>query len=102
MRGRPPLAFIVVSHLLPSVDPTPYRKLVGSLQYLAFTLRDVSFAINRLAQYMHAPSQIHWQSLKRVLHCLNSKIYHGLFLKQTAFLLSTHFWTLVRGGGGAK
>lgn len=43
----------------PSVDPTPYRQLVGSLQYLAFTRLDVSFAVNKLSQFMHSPSQLH-------------------------------------------
>ncbi|GJT97551.1 transposable element [Tanacetum coccineum] len=31
------------------VDPSPYRKLVGSLQDLAFTRRDISFAVNKLS-----------------------------------------------------
>ena len=65
----------------PPVDPTPYRKLVGSLQYLAFTRPDVSFAVNKLPQFMHAPSQTHWQALKRVLRYLKGTIHHGLFLK---------------------
>ncbi|KAJ0833725.1 putative RNA-directed DNA polymerase [Helianthus annuus] len=43
----------------PSVDATPYRKLVGSLQYLAFTRPDISFAINKLSQFMHNPRQAH-------------------------------------------
>ncbi|GJY86579.1 retrovirus-related pol polyprotein from transposon TNT 1-94 [Tanacetum coccineum] len=33
----------------PLVDATPYRRLVGSLQYLAFTRPDISFAINKLS-----------------------------------------------------
>ncbi|KAI3675722.1 hypothetical protein L1987_85314 [Smallanthus sonchifolius] len=52
----------------PSVDATPYRKLIGSLQYLAFTRPDISFAINKLSQFMHNPRQAHWQALKRVFH----------------------------------
>lgn len=67
---------------LPSVDPIPYRKLVGSLQYLAFTRPDVSFGFNRLAQFMHSPSEIHWQALKRVLRYLKGTIHHGLYLKR--------------------
>ncbi|KAJ0595371.1 putative RNA-directed DNA polymerase [Helianthus annuus] len=43
----------------PPVDPTPYRKLVGTLQYLAFTRPDISFAINKLSQFMHSPKQSH-------------------------------------------
>ncbi|KAL9997723.1 putative RNA-directed DNA polymerase [Helianthus debilis subsp. tardiflorus] len=64
------------------IDPTPYRQLVGSLQYLAFTRPDVSFAVNRLSQYMHAPTERHWQALKRVLRYLKGTIHHGLFLNR--------------------
>lgn len=70
----------------PSVDPTPYRKLVGSLQYLAFTRPDVSFAVNRLSEFMHSPSQLHWQALKRVLRYLKGTIHHGLYLKRGSSL----------------
>lgn len=49
------------------VDPTPYRKLVGSLQYLAFTRPNISFAVNKLSQFMHSTTQTHWQALKRLL-----------------------------------
>ena len=62
------------------IDPTPYRKLVGGLQYLSLTRPDVSFTVNRLSQYMHSPSELHWTALKRVLRYLKSTIYHGLFL----------------------
>ncbi|GJY73151.1 retrovirus-related pol polyprotein from transposon TNT 1-94 [Tanacetum coccineum] len=47
-----PLHSFIVLNLMdgsPSIDSTPYRKLVGSLQYLAFTRPDVYFAVNRLA-----------------------------------------------------
>ena len=39
----------------PSIDVTPYCKLVGSLQYLAFTRPDISFVVNKLSQSLHAP-----------------------------------------------
>lgn len=50
-----------------SIDPTPYRRLVGGLQYLAFTRPDVSFVVNKLSQFMHSPTETRWQALKRVL-----------------------------------
>ncbi|KAD3068892.1 hypothetical protein E3N88_36772 [Mikania micrantha] len=47
------------------IDPITYRKIIGSLQYLAFTHPDVCFAVNKLSQYMHAPTTKHMQALKR-------------------------------------
>ncbi|GKV51593.1 hypothetical protein SLEP1_g58230 [Rubroshorea leprosula] len=48
-------------------DAQPYRQLVGSLQYLARTRPDISFAVNKLSQFLHAPSDVHWQAAKRIL-----------------------------------
>jgi len=75
----------------PTVDPTPYRKLVGSLQYLSFTRPDISFAINKLSQFMHNPRQTHWQALKRVLRYLKGTIHHGLVLNRNSSLTLSVF-----------
>ncbi|KAM0067227.1 putative RNA-directed DNA polymerase [Helianthus debilis subsp. tardiflorus] len=75
----------------PKVDPTPYRKLVGSLQYLAFIRPDISFAVNKLSQFMHQPTQTHWQALKRLLRYLKGTVYHGMFLKKKSPLELTTF-----------
>lgn len=64
------------------IDPITYRKIIGSLQYLAFTRLDVCFAVNKLSQYMHAPSTKHMQALKRVMQYLKGTIHYGLFLKR--------------------
>ncbi|KAL4563015.1 hypothetical protein LXL04_027046 [Taraxacum kok-saghyz] len=75
----------------PTVDATPYRKIVGSLQYLAFTRPDISFAINKLSQFMHAPRQSHWQALKRLLRYLKCTIHYGLFLNRNSPITLTAF-----------
>ncbi|XP_021729722.1 uncharacterized protein LOC110696676 [Chenopodium quinoa] len=62
----------------PLPNPTEYRALVGSLQYLSLTRTDVSFAINRLSQYLHKPTDVHWAALKRLLQYLNGTFHHGL------------------------
>ena len=41
------------------VDHTLYRRVIGTLQYLSFTCLDISFAINKLSQFMHKPSMTH-------------------------------------------
>lgn len=74
-----------------TIDVTPYRKIVGSLQYLAFTRPDISFAINKLYQFMHAPRQTHWQVFKSVLRYLKGTIHQGLFLNRNSPLTLSAF-----------
>ncbi|GJW98409.1 retrovirus-related pol polyprotein from transposon TNT 1-94 [Tanacetum coccineum] len=73
------------------VISTPSRSIVGSLQYLAITRPDVSFAVNKLSQFMHAPTQLHLQALKRVLRYLKGTIHHGLFLNRKSAITLTAF-----------
>ncbi|XP_019168374.1 PREDICTED: uncharacterized protein LOC109164073 [Ipomoea nil] len=61
-------------------DPTAYRRLVGSLMYLLITRPDLSFAVNRLCQFMHKPTEEHWVSLKRVLRYVQGTQHLGLRL----------------------
>ncbi|XP_019082667.1 PREDICTED: uncharacterized protein LOC109125483 [Camelina sativa] len=60
-------------------DGKEYRQLVGSLQYLSFTRPDISFTVNRLSQFMHRPTQEHWQAAKRILGYLAGITTHGIF-----------------------
>lgn len=55
--------------------------VVGSLQYLAFTRPDIAFAVNKLSQFMHRPTDIHWQAAKRVLRYLAGTSSHGIYLR---------------------
>lgn len=61
-------------------DPTEYRHVVGSLQYLAFTRPDISYTVNKLSQFMHAPTLEHWNAVKRALHYLAGTTNHGILL----------------------
>lgn len=62
-------------------DASQYRFIVGSLQYMAFTRPDISFAVNRLSQFMHQPTECHWQAVKRVLRYLAGTPSHGVYMK---------------------
>ncbi|KAL3838972.1 hypothetical protein ACJIZ3_023563 [Penstemon smallii] len=66
----------------PSFDnPTLYRSVVGSLQYLLFTRSDLAFSVNKVCQYMHSPRISHWQSVKRILRYLKCTADFGLLLR---------------------
>jgi histone deacetylase 1/2 len=36
-----------------------YHGIVGGLQYLTITRPDISFVVNRVCQYLHAPMDAH-------------------------------------------
>ncbi|XP_062103271.1 uncharacterized mitochondrial protein AtMg00810-like [Humulus lupulus] len=65
----------------PLPDGTQYRSIVGALQYCTLTRPDISFAVNRVFQYMHSPSDTHWQAVKCILRYLKGTAHHGLLLQ---------------------
>ncbi|CAA7053046.1 unnamed protein product [Microthlaspi erraticum] len=65
----------------PIDNPTEFRTVVGSLQYLAFTRPDIAYSVNRLSQFMHRPTDLHWQAAKRILRYLAGTLSHGILLK---------------------
>jgi hypothetical protein len=49
----------------------PYRKLVGSLMYLAIsTCLDIVFTINQLCRFLDCYRKVHWEAAKRVVRYL--------------------------------
>ncbi|GKA93645.1 ALP1-like protein [Tanacetum coccineum] len=50
----------------PVTDPTLYRSLAGSLQYLTFTRPDFSYAVQQLCLYMMTPRDATLNSMKTV------------------------------------
>ena len=58
---------------------------------ISLTRPEISYVVNKLAQFMHSLSEIHWSTTKRVLRYLKSIIYHGLFLKSKQHLHVTAF-----------
>lgn len=52
------------------VNKEEFKKTIGSLQYLLIIRPDVAFAVNKLPQHMHKPTEMHMYALKRALRYL--------------------------------
>jgi Reverse transcriptase (RNA-dependent DNA polymerase)/gag-polypeptide of LTR copia-type len=75
MATSPPLSkldspFFTDTHL--------YRSVVGALQYATITRPDISFAVNKVSQFMQQPTIAHWTATKRILRYLCGTISYGL------------------------
>lgn len=59
-------------------NPTLYQSLVGALQYLTITRPDLSYAVNQASQFLHSPTEKHFQMVKRIFKYVKGTLAHGL------------------------
>jgi hypothetical protein len=62
---------------------TRYRSIVGALQYLTLTRPDISFAVNNVCLYLHAPTTNHWTIVKKILRFLKHTLGYGLHIRSS-------------------
>lgn len=68
------------------VNPTLYKKLVGSLMYLTATRSDRMFAISLISRFMESPKVYHWQVGKRILKYVSgTRNYEIIYSKTSDF-----------------
>jgi hypothetical protein len=77
--------------LLSSEDATRYRSVVGALQYLTLTRPDLSFSVNKVCQFLHAPTTDHWTTVKRILRYVKHTLRYGLKITKSSSMLVSAF-----------
>jgi histone deacetylase 1/2 len=65
-------------------DSTQYRSIVGALQYLTLTRLDLSFSVNKVCQYLHAPITEHWTAAKCILRYVKDTVKLGITFSQSS------------------
>ncbi|KAE8662822.1 UDP-glucuronate:xylan alpha-glucuronosyltransferase 1 [Hibiscus syriacus] len=66
------------------VEVLQYRSVVGALQYICHTRPDISFAVNKAAQFLQEPTEAHWLAVKRILRYLRGTLETGLWFSTQA------------------
>jgi len=66
-------------------DPSHFQKLVGSLLYLTLTRPDLTYNVNFLSQFMHAPTVTHLKMIRRI-----SQFLKGILKLVCNSLLALH------------
>ena len=67
----------------PLSDPTPYRQLVGKLNFLVHTRPDIAFSTQFLSQFNHNPTQSHMDAALHVLKYLKNTIHQSLLFNDS-------------------
>ncbi|XP_042974565.1 uncharacterized mitochondrial protein AtMg00810-like [Carya illinoinensis] len=78
--------FKTVTDSIALCDAHTYRSLVGALQYLTLTRPDISFSVNYVSQFMHAPTQDHFTMVRRILRYIKGTVHHGLHIQHSSTL----------------
>jgi histone deacetylase 1/2 len=72
-------------------DATQYGSIVGALQYLTLTRLDIAFSVNKVCQFLHAPTTEHWAAVKQIIRYLKLDTKIGLRIGKSRSMLISVF-----------
>lgn len=60
------------------VDPTMFRRLIGSLRYLCQSRPGISYLVGIVSRFMSNPLKTNFLSAKKILRYINSTLQYGI------------------------
>jgi hypothetical protein len=82
---------VVGGEPLSSEDASKFRSIVGALQYLTVTRPDLSYSVNKVCQFLHTPTSIHWKTVKRILWYDKGTKSLGLIITKSPSMMVSGF-----------
>jgi hypothetical protein len=76
---------------LSAADSTRYRSVVGALQYLTLIRPDLAFSVNKVCQFLHSPTSVHWSAVKRILRYVRFTCDVGLRIGRSSSMIISAF-----------
>jgi histone deacetylase 1/2 len=72
-----------IGTILGTEDSFRCRSIVGGLQYLTLTCPDLSFAVNKVCQFLSHPTDVHWEAVKHILRYVKGTLDMGLHIRKS-------------------
>jgi hypothetical protein len=60
------------------VDPTLFKRLVGTLMYLTMRRHDIMYGVRLISRFMETPEESHWKERRRILRYVNGTKDFGI------------------------
>jgi histone deacetylase 1/2 len=67
-------------------DSCWYNSIVGGLEYFTLTCTYISFAVNKVCQFLARPSEVHWEAVKRIMRYVKWTLNTGLTIHKSPFV----------------
>ena len=64
---------------------------MGAMQYLTLTKPDISFAVNKVCHFLHAPTTVHWGAVKHILRYIHGTSKLGLHIRRSKSMMVSAF-----------
>jgi hypothetical protein len=72
-------------------EANKYRSIIGGLEYLTLTRSDISFVVNKVCQFLHAPTNLHLAAVKRNLRYVQNTLNLDLNFHRSSSLKPSVF-----------
>ncbi|GJR22355.1 integrase, catalytic region, zinc finger, CCHC-type containing protein [Tanacetum coccineum] len=73
------------------VDPTHYRRMIGTLMYLTASRPDLTFVVCMCARYQAKPTEKHLYAVKRIFKYLRGTVNRGLWYPKDSSIALTAY-----------